>query len=445
MNLIKDDIKKLFYKFLIPAISSSLAIAIYSLVDTIAIGHGAGPDGTAACAIVLPIFSIALFIALLCGIGGSVLMAHARGEGNKEKGDAYFTASIVLVTIITLIVWIPGMMYQDEFYRLCGADDVIMPFARDYGEWIFAFIPSFVITSFLGAFVRTDGSPKFVMTAILTGGVVNIIGDWIFVFPMNMGMRGAAIATALGSAVQAIMILGYVLMKKTTLKLARPHHWFKGFKKIMVTGFSSGVSALAVIAVSFIANNQIMNYLGGAALAVYGVLGTVSSLFTSIFSGIGQAIQPIASENYGAGRIDRCWAVERLGMKNALMYGIVFAAISIIFPVGVTGLFMQMTPEVKEVTPYIMRMFSLSYIPQAVCVYCVFYLQSIVHAKKATVVSLLRGVILNGAFLIIFPIFFGGNSIWWAIFMAEFVTMLVAIVYMVRIYREHKALMNENM
>lgn len=445
MNLIKDDIKKLFYKFLIPAISSSLAIAIYSLVDTIAIGHGAGPDGTAACAIVLPIFSIALFIALLCGIGGSVLMAYARGEGNKEKGDAYFTASIVLVTIITLIVWIPGMMYQDEFYRLCGADDVIMPFARDYGEWIFAFIPSFVITSFLGAFVRTDGSPKFVMTAILTGGVVNIIGDWIFVFPMNMGMRGAAIATALGSAVQAIMILGYVLMKKTTLKLARPHHWFKGFKKIMVTGFSSGVSALAVIAVSFIANNQIMNYLGGAALAVYGVLGTVSSLFTSIFSGIGQAIQPIASENYGAGRIDRCWAVERLGMKNALMYGIVFAAISIIFPVGVTGLFMQMTPEVKEVTPYIMRVFSLSYIPQAVCVYCVFYLQSIVHAKKATVVSLLRGVILNGAFLIIFPIFFGGNSIWWAIFMAEFVTMLVAIVYMVRIYREHKALMNENM
>lgn len=445
MNLIKDDIKKLFYKFLIPAISSSLAIAIYSLVDTIAIGHGAGPDGTAACAIVLPIFSIALFIALLCGIGGSVLMDHARGEGNKEKGDAYFTASIVLVTIITLIVWIPGMMYQDEFYRLCGADDVIMPFARDYGEWIFAFIPSFVITSFLGAFVRTDGSPKFVMTAILTGGVVNIIGDWIFVFPMNMGMRGAAIATALGSAVQAIMILGYVLMKKTTLKLARPHHWFKGFKKIMVTGFSSGVSALAVIAVSFIANNQIMNYLGGAALAVYGVLGTVSSLFTSIFSGIGQAIQPITSENYGAGKIDRCWAVERLGMKNALMYGIVFAAISIIFPVGVTGLFMQMTPEVKEVTPYIMRVFSLSYIPQAVCVYCVFYLQSIVHAKKATVVSLLRGVILNGAFLMIFPIFFGGNSIWWAIFMAEFVTMLVAIVYMVRIYREHKALMNENM
>lgn len=104
---------------------------------------------------------------------------------------------------------------------------------------------------------------------------------------------------------------------------------------------------------------------------------------------------------------------------------------------------MQMTPEVIEVTPYIMRVFSLSYIPQAVCVFCVFYLQSIVHPKKATVVSLLRGVILNGAFLMI-SVFFGGNSIWWAIFMAELVTMLVAVVYMVRIYREHKDLMNKN-
>ncbi|WP_270838482.1 MATE family efflux transporter [Peptacetobacter hiranonis] len=440
MNLIKDDIKKLFYKFLIPAISSSLAIAIYSLVDTIAIGQGAGPDGTAACAIVLPIFSLANFIALLCGIGGSILMGHARGEGNKEKGDAYFTSAIILVTILTIIVWIPGMLYQDEFYRLCGADDVLMPYSREYGSWIFAFIPSFVITSFLGAFVRTDGSPKFVMIAILIGGVVNMIGDWIFVFPMNMGMRGAAIATALGSAVQAILILGYVLTGKTTLKLAKPYEWIKSFRKIFVTGFSAGIGSLAIIAVSFIANNQIMKYLGGASLAVYGVLGTVSALFTSIFSGIGQATQPIAAENYGAGNINRCWSVEKLGMRTALIYGIVFAAISIIFPVGVTGIFMQMTPEVREVTPYIMRVFSLSYIPQAVCVFCVYYLQSIVHPKKATVISLLRGVILNGAFLMIFPIFFGGNSIWWAIFMAELVTMLVAIVYMIKIYREHKNL-----
>ena len=437
MNLIKDDVQKLFYKFLIPAISSAVAVAAYSLVDTIAIGQGVGPDGTAACALVLPIFSIANFIALVCGIGGSVLMSRARGGGNREKGDAYFTASIALVAVFTVIAWIVGNLLQEPFYRLCGADEVLLPYAKEYGSWIFGFMPSFVMTAFLGCYVRMDGSPKFAMYSTLTGGVVNIIGDWLFVFPLNMGMAGAAIATVMGSVVQALMLLGYILMKKTSLKLAKPFKWTPAFKKILVTGFSAGIGALAVIAVSFIANNQIMKYAGGAALAVYGVLGTVSALFTSIFSGIGQATQPIASENYGAGNLDRCWAAEKLGMKNAILFGSLFAAISIAFPVEVAGVFMKMTPEVEEVTPYIMRVFSLSYIPQAVCVFCVYYLQSVVHPKMATLISMLRGLILNGSFLMLFPLFLGGNGIWWAIFSAELVTMLLAVSYMLKLYRSH--------
>ncbi len=438
MDLIKDDVRKLFYKFLIPAISSAVAVAAYSLVDTIAIGQGVGPDGTAACALVLPIFSIANFIALLCGVGGSVLMSRARGGGNREKGDAYFTASIVLVAGLTLIAWTLGNLFQEQFYRLCGADDLLMPYAKEYGAWIFAFMPSFVMTAFLGCFVRTDGSPRFAMCSTLIGGVVNIIGDWLFVFPLNMGMAGAAIATVMGSVVQALLLLGYILLRKTSLKLAKPFRWMPAFQKIMVTGFSAGIGALAVIAISFIANNQIMKYAGGAALAVYGVLGTVSALFTSIFSGIGQAIQPIASENYGAGNPDRCWTAEKLGMKSAILFGTLFAAISIAFPVEVAGVFMKMTPEVEEVTPYIMRVFSLSYIPQAVSVFCVYYLQSVVHPKMATLISLLRGIILNGAFLMIFPLIVGGNGIWWAIFTAELVTMLIAAFYMISLYRRYQ-------
>ncbi len=167
MDLLKDNVHKLFYKFLIPAISSAVAVAAYSLVDTIAIGQGVGPDGTAACAIVLPIFSIANFIALTCGIGGSVMMSRARGEGNREKGDAYFTASVILVISFTLLIWISGNFFQGQFYRLCGSDNVLLPYAADYGKWIFAFMPSFVMTGFLGCYVRMDGSPKFVMYSTL--------------------------------------------------------------------------------------------------------------------------------------------------------------------------------------------------------------------------------------------------------------------------------------
>lgn len=437
MDLVKDDVRSLFYQFLVPAISSAVAVAAYSLVDTIAIGQGVGPEGTAACALVLPIFAIANFIALLCGVGGSVLMTRARGYGNREKGDAYFTASIVLVAALTLFAWSLGNIFQKEFYILCGSDDILLPYAMDYGSWIFAFMPSFVMTAFLGCYIRMDGNPKFAMYSTLIGGVVNIIGDWVFVFPLDMGMSGAAIATVLGSVVQSLLLFSYILMRKTSLKLAKPFEWVPAFIKIVVTGFSSGLGALAVIAVSFIANNQIMKYAGGASLAVYGVLGTVVALFTSIFSGIGQAVQPIASQNYGAGNIDRCWCAGKLGIKNALLFGMFFATVCFVFPVGVAGVFMKMTPEVEAVTPYIMRVFSLSYIPQALCLFCIYFLQSMVHPKMATLISILRGIILNSAFLMLFPLFFGANGIWWAIFAAELAAMLLAAFYMLKLYRRY--------
>ena len=437
MDLLKDDVRKLFYAYLIPAISSAIAVAIYSLVDTIVIGQGVGPDGMAACAIVLPIFSIASFIATLCGIGGSVLMTRARGSGHPEKGDAYFTAAIILVMVLTLSAWIPGYLLQEPFYRLCGADEVLMPYSKDYGTWIFAFLPSFVITSFLGAFIRSDGAPRVVMCSTLTGGVVNMFGDWLFVFPLNMGMTGAAIATVLGSVVQAVLLLGYILLKKTSLHVARPHHWIRAFRNIIITGFGAGINSLAVIAVSFIANNQIMNYAGSASLAVYGALGTVAALFTCVFSGIGQAVQPVSSANYGAGTPERSWMAGKLGLKNALLFGTLFTVISVAFPLEVAGLFMKMTPEVEEVTPYIMRVFSLSYIPQAGCIFSIYFLQSIVHPKMATILSLLRGIILNGSFLILFPLLWGANGIWWALFSAELLTTLAAGVCIVTLYRKH--------
>ncbi len=440
MDLLKGNIRKLFIKFLIPAISSAIAVAAYSLIDTIAIGQGVGADGTAACAILLPVFSIASFIGLLCGIGGCVLRSQAKGEGNEEKGNAYFTAATVLVGIITVIVWITGNLIQEDFYRLCGADEILMPYSLEYGSWIFACLPSFVLTTFLGAFIRTDGSPRFVMYCTLIGGVVNVVGDWLFVFPLKMGMAGAAIATVLGSAIQSILLIAFILCKKTSLKVVRPYKWLSAIKKIITVGFGSGIGSLSLIAISFIANNQIMKYCGAPALALYGVLGTVSALFLSIFSGVGQAAQPIVSENYGAGNLKRCWEAEGLGMKTSLLFGTIFTILCIVFPIQITGIFMKMTPEVAEITPYILRVYSLSFVPLAINTFAIYYLQSVAHSKMASVISLSRGLVLNGIFLYVFPAFMGRNGIWWAVFFTEALTTAISVLYLLIQYKSYKQL-----
>lgn len=439
MDLLNGNIRKLFIKFLVPAVSSAIAVAAYSLIDTIAIGQGIGADGTAACAILLPVFSIASFIGILCGIGGCVLRSQAKGEGNKEKANAYFTAATILVAAITVIAWVIGNITQKELYRLCGADEVLLTYSFEYGSWIFAFLPSFVLTTFLGAFIRTDGSPRFVMYCTLIGGVINVIGDWLFVFPLKMGMAGAAIATVLGSVIQTALLLAYILCKKTSLKLVRPRKWLSAFKKTISVGFGSGISSLSLIAISFIANNQVMKYCGAPALALYGVLGTVSALFLSIFSGIGQAAQPIVSENYGAENHKRCWNAESLGMKTAVLFGTLFTVLCILFPIQVTGIFIKMTPEVAEITPYILRVYALSFIPLAVNTFASYYLQSVTDSKMATIISLSRGLVLNAAFLYIFPAFFGGNGIWWAVFCTEAVTTVIGVIYLLIKYRKYQS------
>ena len=431
MDLLKDDVRSLFYKFLIPAVSSAVAVALYSFEDTIVIGQGVGPDGMAACAIVLPIFSIASFMALLCGIGGSVLMNRARGEGRQEKGDAYFTAALLYVCVIMTAVWIAGGSFQMPLYRVFGADEIVLPYAYDYGKWIFGAFPSFVLVTFLGCFVRSDGSPRFVMLITILGGIINIIGDIVLVFPLNMGMEGAAIATVCGSVTQSLLLIGYILCGRTTLHIAKPYNWFKALKKISLLGVGAGITQIATIIMTFIMNNQIMKYSGTSALAVYGMLCTAAALFICIYNGIGQAAQPIVSVNYGAGNHERYWTVGQLGTKNALVFGIICFALCAMFPSQMTAIFMKVTPEVEQIAPYIIRVYAISFLPMAWNMFSVAYLQAVLKSREATIVSMLRGILLSSVLLYVLPLFMGGTGIWWAVTIAESITAVIALWYMI--------------
>ena len=438
MDLIKDNPIKIFYRYLFPAVSAAVAIAIYSFVDTIVIGQDVGPNGTAACAIVLPCFTIAHCIDLICGIGGSVLMSRARGEGNQEKGNAYFTASLIYVGIVTVIFWILGVLFQEQIYRLFGADDILLPYAMEYGRWIFGAFPSFVLVSFLGAYIRTDGAPKFVMTVTMIGGIINIIGDIVFVFPMRMGMTGAALATVLGSLVQSVILISYILLGKTSLHLAKPFKWFKAIKNISALGIGAGVTQIAMTLVTYIINNQIMKYSGSDALAVYGMLSTVTALFISIFSGIGQAAQPVVSVNYGANQKERYQIVGKLGLKVAFISGLVCFGICALFPSQMVSLFMKVTPGVAEIAPYIIRVYAISYLPMAISLFITAYLQSVGRANSATLVSMLRGIILSAILLYVLPLLMGGSGIWWAVTIAESGAAVVGIAYMTPEFKKAK-------
>ena len=432
MDLLHDRVQKLYWKFLVPSIGGAMVVSLYNFVDTIAIGQGVGPNGTAACAVFLPLFWIAEFIGLLCGIGGSVLMSEARGSGDEEKGNAYFTAALILCAVLTGLAWIGGILLKEPLFRFFGADDVIMPYALAYGSLIASALPFFVLATFLSCFVRNDGAPTLTMVAVCLGAVSTMTLDYILVFPMNMGMLGAATATTSGSVVQVIIMGSYFFSKKCSLRLVKPAKLLEAFREVVVNGFGSGFSILAVMAITFIANNQIMTYADGDSLAVYGMICTLSTLFLSIYTGVGQACQPIASSNFGAGSKDRYMSVRRMGMTTCLILGVVFSGLCLVIPEQLTMLFMQVTPGVMEVAPFILRVYGISFLPLAISAFLSIYLQSVMRPMAATVISVCRGLAVSGVLLYILPTVMGSDGIWYAFTIAEFLVAAAAILYMIR-------------
>ena len=224
MNFLTEDIRKLYSKFLAASLGSALVMSIYSFVDTIAVGQSEGPAGSSAMAVITPLYGIIVFLAILCGIGGSVLMSNARGKGNEEKGNAYFTASILLMGWLTVIVWIAFGLFHKEIFTFFGADAEIMPKVMEYAEWIIWFFPVFIAPTFISSFIRNDGAPGLAMAAVLIGGCVNIFGDWFLVFPLGMGMKGAAIATVIGTSLQVLIMCSHFRSERCHLKFVKPYN-----------------------------------------------------------------------------------------------------------------------------------------------------------------------------------------------------------------------------
>lgn len=428
MDLLKSDIKKLYRSYLVPSLSAAVVTSVYSFVDMIAIGRGVGADGAAALSIATPIFGVISLFGLLCGIGNSVYMGKARGEKQIEKANAYFSASLLLTALFTFAIWIVFILFSKQIYVFFGANETLMPLVKRYTDPIVWTMPFFIFSSYLSCLVRSDGAPSRVMSAVVIGGVFNIFADWLFVFPLKLGMTGAAVATVIGTIIQFIVLCSYFLTQNCSLKLVKPFRLSIALRNILIAGLSAGVIDIAFIILTVILNKQILRYGGEAALTVFGVLISCSGMFQHLFSGVGQAIQPIVSMNFGAGQFQRIREVDKLSVITALFMGIIFSIAGVLFPLQLTTFFVDVTPQIIEIAPKIVRTYFLSFLPMGVNIQATYYLQSVMRTKWSNILSLLRGLIISGALCYLLPLLWGIDGIWWAMVIAEFVVVIFSII-----------------
>lgn len=428
MDLLKSNVNKIFFKYLFAAIGSALITSIYSIVDCIMVGQYEGPDGTSALAVVMPIWNMMFAFALLFGLGGSVLMSNLRGKGMHRQGNAMFTSSFICVCAITAIMLPIFIVFDAPLLKLFGAGDNqhVLALSRDYAFWLKFAMPLFTIGQALAVFIRNDNNPSLAMAAVLSGGIFNIFGDYIFVFVADMGASGAGLATSIGQFIAVCVLLTHFLRKKNTLRFVRPERFFRSVETMIKVGCPTFVIDMAAALSSTLFNNQIREYCGFAALAVFGVIINVAMMVQSFSSGIGQAIQPIVSVNYGAENHQRVKSFFLRGLGTVGVFTAVIVALCMLLPKELIYAFMTPTEEVLASGPSYMRAYFVAFVFMIYNIFSMYYLQAVMRSWLSVAVSVLRSLILGGGLVLLLPPLLGADIVWWVMPIAEGVTAVFA-------------------
>ena len=426
MDLLNSKVISLYFRYLSAAFGSALISCIYGVVDMAMVGQYHGPQGTAALAVVAPVWNIIYSLGLLMGAGGSVIFSAKRGSRENDGSEnQYFTVSLIGSAILSILAWIGVVVFERQILTFFGADESLLALAERYMRPIIYVFPLYLFNQMLSAFLRNDNNPSLAAFAVLFGGVFNVFGDYFFVFTCDMGVYGAGLATAIGSAISFLVMLTHFFTRKNTLRIVKPDKLLAKLKEISVNGFSTFFIDVAMGILTVLFNRQIMKYLDANALAIYGPIINISTFAQCCAYSIGQAAQPIISTNFGAGQDKRIKETLRLSLWTAAFFGVFWTTLSMACPNLYIYIFMTPTAEILDMAPAIIRSYAISFLLLPFNIFSTYYFQAVMKPKAAFIVSVARGLVISGILILILPVLFGADALWFAMPITE---LLVAFV-----------------
>ena len=432
MDIINDNEAKLYKHFFTSSLGSAMVMSIYTMADAVAIGKGVGPLGLSALNITTPLLCVLISSGLLFGIGGASLMSIQYGQGQTEKGNRIFTSSCIGILIFTAIYWVIYGVFMDRLISLLGGTPAIYDYVYSYMKWVLRFLPVLLLANFMSCFVRNDNNPRLSMAAVIGGGILNVFLDWLFVFPLKMGMGGAALASMLGMLLSLLIASSHFLRKSCRLKFIKPKSFIADFKNILMTGISSFINEFSNGLIVCLFNLQILRYSNEITLSVYGVISNCSILFCSMFTGIGQAVQPLISVSYGAGKPERIKKFKRYGITTALIMGAVFTLRGVVSPIGVMKVFTTVSEETAAIGNTALRMYFIAFIFMGINIISSYYMQAVIRNTEAFIISFLRSILFSCTLVFIMPKLFGISGIWTVMPVSEALTAVISLILMKR-------------
>lgn len=428
----KQSMSKQFFKYVTQNILGTLGVSCYIIVDTFFIAKAAGANGITVLNLVLPLYSLIFAIGAMIGVGSAIRFAILRAQGKRES-EYYFFNALCFVWLIGIFGTLAGIFIPDQIIAIMGGDEGIVALGTGYTRTFLLFTPFFMTNHVVSAFVRNDGDPGTAMVGTLAGSMSNILLDYIFMFPLGMGLTGAALATSASPIISVLICSTHFMKKKNTISVQPCVPSLRRLWQACQLGVSSFVGEISSGITTMLFNFLILGLVGNTGVAAYGVIANYALVVMAVFNGVSQGSQPLISASYGKGEIRETNKILKMGVATAVGIAGLILVVVYLFTDPLVALFnSEQSAELAGYAHAGMRRYVTGFLFASVNVVGAGFLSATERAKEAFCISFSRGFVAIIICSLVLAKLFGLNGVWMAFPASEFITCAVLMVILFR-------------
>ncbi len=427
-----------FIKYASLNMLAMVSVSAFFLVDTFFVAQGMGANGLTALNLALPIYNVIHGIALMLGIGSGAYFSRLQGrvqgglesrEAVQEKANKLFGRTLQLTLFFAAIFFIIGLTVSGPIVRLLGADDVVFADTKIYAQMLFLFAPVSMLGDVLQCYVQNDGDPRRSMMGTVSASIFNIIFDYIFIFPMKMGLFGAVLATSLAPIVSMIVMAPH--WKHTKLRPAKARPSWSMIKTTLSLGFPSFITELSSGIVIIVFNLLILGISGNIGVAAYGVVANISLVMAALFTGLAQGMQPLVSQAYGARNAENIRRLLKYGVVSIILMSAVMYSVLFLWTDPIAAVFnSENSAQLQTIAVEGVRLYFTALPFMGFNIVMAIFFAAINRPVPAQAVSLMRGLFVLVPAAFIMAKLWSMPGVWLSFMVTEFVVTVVAVVMM---------------
>ncbi len=420
------------FRFTLPSIVMMIFISIYGVVDGLFVSNFVGKTPFAAINLVMPFIMILGGVGFMIGTGGSALVSKTMGQNEPEKANRIFSMMIELTLLVGALLSIVGIVFIEPIARLFGASEAMLPECVLYGRIVLAFNAAFMLQNVFQAFLVTAERPHMGLYVTVAAGVTNMVLDALFIAVFKWGVAGAAIATGLSQCVGGLIPLIYFMRpNKSPLRLKPSALQLPSILQACANGSSELMSNISGSLVSIAYNAQLMKYAGENGVAAYGVLMYVQFIFVAIDVGYAVGCAPIVGYHYGAQNHGELKNMLRKSLFLMSISGVMLTLLAAALAAPLARLFVGYDQALFDMTRHAFRLFSLSFLLAGINIYVSSFFTALNNGAVSVIVSFLRTLVFQMLCVLVLPIFFGIDGIWWAMAVAEMFAFILSLSFLI--------------